>query len=47
MCDLEKLKLDILPCYWEFLSDSLNSVVRVTQRLYVLQDWNYKGHLVV
>src|SRR5579859_2181271 len=47
MCDLEKLKLDILHCYWELLLNSLNSVVRVTQRLYVLQDWNYKGHLVV
>jgi hypothetical protein len=25
----------------------VNSIVRVTQRLYILQDWNYKGHLVV
>ena len=46
-CDLEKLKLEILPCYWEHLLDSVNSIVRVTQRLYILQDWNYKGHLVV
>ena len=45
--DLEKLKLDILPCYWEHLLDSLNSIVRVTQRLYIVQEWNYKGHLVV
>jgi TPR repeat protein len=46
-CDLEKLKLEILPCYWEHLLDSVNSIVRVTQRLYILQDWNHKGHLVV
>ena len=45
--DLEKLKLEILPSYWEHLLDSVNSIVRVTQRLYILQDWNYKGHLVV
>jgi hypothetical protein len=45
--DIEKLKLDVLPCYWEHLLDSVNSIVRVTKRLYVLQDWDYKGHLVV
>ena len=46
-CDIEELKSNVLPLYWELLLESLNSIVRVTERLYILQDWNYKGQLKV
>jgi hypothetical protein len=45
--DLEVLKSKVIPLYWEVLSESVNSIVRVTDRLYILQDWNYNGHLKV
>lgn len=46
-CNIEELKSNVLPLYWELLLESLNSIVRVTERLYILQDWNYKGQLKV
>ena len=46
-CDIEELKSNVLPLYWKLLLESFNSIVRVTERLYILQDWNYKGQLKV
>jgi hypothetical protein len=45
--DIDQLKAKIVPVYWESLLASVNSIVQVTERLYVLQDWNHKGHLKV
>lgn len=45
--DVEKLKLDFLPSYWEQLSFNVNSIVRVTERLYIVQDWHKDGRLKV
>jgi len=45
--DVEKLKLEFLPSYWEQLSFNVNSIVRVTERLYIVQDWHKDGRLKV
>jgi hypothetical protein len=45
--DVEKLKLELLPSYWERLSFNVNSIVRVTERLYIVQDWHKDGRLKV
>lgn len=45
--DLKRLKVDFLPRYWEQLSTSLNGIVRVTARLYIIQDCNKQGYLKV
>jgi hypothetical protein len=45
--EVERLKAKVVPLYWESLLDSPNSVVRVTERLYVLRDWNRSGYLMV
>src|SRR5579859_3102879 len=45
--DVEKLKLELLPCYWEKLTINVNSIVRVTERLYIIQDWYRHGYLRV
>jgi hypothetical protein len=44
---IENLKSEVVPHYWELLLNSLHSIVRVTERLYILQDFNYKGCLKV
>ena len=36
----DRLKGMVVPVYWEALLQTPNSVVRVTQRLYILWDWN-------
>ena len=41
------MKSRVVPLYWELLLESLNNIVRVTERLYIRQDWGYKGHLKV
>ena len=38
--EIEMLKSKVVPIYWELLLESTNTVVRVTERLYILQDWN-------
>jgi hypothetical protein len=45
--DIEEMKSHVVPLYWEILLGSLNSIVWVTKRLYILQEWDYKGHLKV
>ena len=45
--EVERLKSQVVPLYWELLLESVNSIVRVTDRLYILQDWNNKGYLKV
>jgi hypothetical protein len=45
--DIDQLKAKIIPVYWELLLASVDSIVRVTERLYILQDWNHKGYLKV
>ena len=45
--DIDGLKAKIVPVYWESLLASINSIVRVTERLYILQDWDHKGYLKV
>jgi hypothetical protein len=45
--EIERLKSQVVPLYWELLLESVNSIVRVTERLYILQDWNNKGYLKV
>lgn len=45
--DVEELKSRVLPHYWHLLLNSFGAIVRVTDRLYILQDWDYKGHLKV
>jgi hypothetical protein len=45
--DVDRLKAKIIPIYWESLLASVNSIVQVTERLYILQDWNHKGYLKV
>jgi hypothetical protein len=45
--DIEEMKSHVIPLYWELLLESLNSIVRVTERLFILQEWDYKGHLKV
>jgi hypothetical protein len=45
--EVERLKSQVVPLYWELLLESVNSIVRVTERLYILQDWDNKGYLKV
>jgi hypothetical protein len=45
--EVERLKSQVVPLYWELLLESVNSIVRVTERLYIVQDWNNKGYLKV
>ena len=45
--EIEVLKSKVVPIYWELLLESANTVVRVTERLYILQDWNRLGYLMV
>ena len=41
------LKVKIVPMYWEKLQTVVHAIVRVTSRLYILQDWNRFGYLMV
>jgi hypothetical protein len=34
------MKVKIVPMYWEKLQTVAHAIVRVTSRLYILQDWN-------
>ena len=45
--EVEVLKSKVVPIYWELLLESANTIVRVTERLYILQDWNRLGYLMV
>jgi hypothetical protein len=45
--EVERLKAKVVPVYWESLLDTPNSVVRVTERLYILRDWDRLGNLMV
>ena len=45
--EVEMLKVKVVPVYWESLLDSPNSVVWVTERLYILRDWDRLGNLMV
>jgi hypothetical protein len=45
--NIEQLKSQVVPRYWELLLESVNGIVWITERLYVLQDWNLKGFLKV
>jgi hypothetical protein len=45
--EVETLKSMIVPKYWELLVNAAHAVVRVTKRLYILQDWNRIGYLMV
>ena len=45
--EVERLKAKVLPVYWESLLDTPNSAIRVTERLYVLRDWDHLGNLTV
>ena len=45
--EVKRLKVKVVPVYWESLLDSPNSVVRVTERLYILRDWDRSGNLMV
>ena len=45
--EIETLKAKVVPIYWELLLESANTVVRVTERLYILQDWNRLGYLMI
>jgi hypothetical protein len=45
--EVERLKAKVVPVYWELLLDTPNSVVQVTERLYILRDWDRLGNLTV
>ena len=45
--DIANLQTKIVPKYWENLQNVVHAVVRITPRLYVLQDWNRFGYLMV
>jgi hypothetical protein len=45
--EVERLKAKVVPVYWESLLDTLYSVVWVTERLYILRDWDRLGNLTV
>ena len=45
--EVEMLKVEVVPIYWEALLGSPNSVIRVTERLYILRDWDRSGFLMV
>ena len=41
------LKVKIVPMYWEKLQTVVHAIVRVMSCLYILQDWNRFGYLMV
>jgi hypothetical protein len=45
--EVERLKAKVVPVYWESLLDTPNSVVKVTERLYIVRDWDRLGNLTV
>ena len=45
--EVAELKARLVPMYWEKLKDVIHAVVRVTGRLYVLQDFHRFGYLMV
>jgi hypothetical protein len=45
--DVEELRSKAVQEYWESLLDSPFSVVRVTERLYILKDWHLMGYLMI
>jgi len=45
--EIVDLKVKIVPMYWEKLQTVVHAIVRVTSRLYILQDWNRFGYLMV
>lgn len=45
--DITNLQTKVVPKYWEKLQNVVHAVVRITPRLYVLQDWNRFGYLMV
>lgn len=45
--EIVELKTKVVPMYWEKLQDTAYAAVRVTPRLYILQNWNRHGYLMV
>jgi hypothetical protein len=45
--EIAELKARLVPMYWEKLKDVIHAVVRVTRRLYVLQNFHRFGYLMV
>jgi hypothetical protein len=45
--DIKEMRSHVVPLYWELLLESLNSIVWVINRLYIIQEWDYKGYLKV
>ena len=45
--EIVDLKVKIVPMHWEKLQTVVHAIVRVTSRLYILQDWNRFGYLMV
>ena len=45
--DVGELRSKVMLVYWESLLDSPFGTVRVTERLYILQDWYRLGYLIV
>jgi hypothetical protein len=45
--EVETLKAKVVPKYWELLLRVPSALVRVTKRLYILQDWDRFGYLMV
>ena len=45
---VNKLKTRLLPNYWESLQEAPCSIIRISTRLYLIQDWNVRfGYLIV
>ena len=45
--DVGELRSKMMPPYWESLLDSPFGAVRVTERLYILQNWHRLGYLMI
>ena len=45
--DVEELRSKVVREYWESLLDSPFSIVRVTERLYILKDWHSMDYLMI
>jgi hypothetical protein len=45
--EVEMLKAKVMPIYWESLLGSPSGAIRMTKRLYILQDWDRSGFLMV
>ena len=45
--EVEMLKAKVMPIYWESLLESPNGIIWMTKRLYILQDWDCTGFLMV